>query len=78
MTKRITLRIGPNGEVRADVSGFRGKSCVDYISVLEKMLDAETVDSQPTDEYYSDQASTAVEPLQDDLPPVRQPLINKE
>jgi len=78
MTRRITLRIGPDGQVKADVSGFIGKACVDYISVLEKMLDAEAVDSQPTPEYYVNQQSTTTEPVQDDLPPVSQPLIQKE
>ena len=78
MTKKITLRIGPDGQVKADVSGFSGKACVDYISVLEKMLDAEAVDSQRTPEYYVSQNSTTAVSVQDDLPPVRDPLIQKE
>lgn len=78
MTKRITLRIGPDGQVRADVSGFRGTACVDYISTLEKMLDAEAVDSQPTSEYYSNSNSITVDSVQHDPASVRGTLMQKD
>lgn len=50
--KQIKLRIFPDGHVQADVVGFRGKKCADYISILEEMLDAEAIDSERTAEYF--------------------------
>lgn len=50
--KQIKLKIFPDGRVQAEVLGFRGKKCTDYISILEQMLDAEAIDSERTFEYY--------------------------
>lgn len=50
--KQIKLKIFPDGQVQAEVVGFRGKKCADYISVLEQLLDAEAIDSERTPEYY--------------------------
>lgn len=52
MSKTIELRIYPDGLVDAKVLGFRGKKCADYISILEKLLDAEAIDSEALPEYY--------------------------
>jgi hypothetical protein len=49
--KQIKLQIYPDGKVKADIIGFKGKKCIDYISVLEQLLDAETIDSEWTQEY---------------------------
>lgn len=49
--KQIKLKIYPDGKVKADIIGFKGKKCTDYISVLEQLLDAETIDSEWTQEY---------------------------
>lgn len=50
--KQIRVQIFSNGEIKADVTGIKGKSCMDYIEILEYLLDAETVDSEYTPEYY--------------------------
>lgn len=50
--KQINLKILPNGEIKAEIAGFQGTECLDYISVLERLLDAETIDSKRTPEYY--------------------------
>ena len=78
MTKRITLRISPSGEIKADVMGFEGRSCVEYISVLEKMLDAEAVDSRLVPEYCADQELTTVVSQQDEIQRVGSKLNLKE
>jgi hypothetical protein len=54
--KQIKLQIFPDGQVKADVVGFRGKKCADYISVLEQLLDAETIDSEWTSEYHLEES----------------------
>lgn len=50
--KQIKVRIFPDGQVQAVVSGIPGKKCTEYISILEELLDAEVIDSEPTAEYY--------------------------
>lgn len=63
MGKQIKLKIFPDGQVQAEVLGFRGKKCTDYISILEQLLDAEAIDSERTPEYYLEE-STAIIPTQ--------------
>jgi len=50
--KRIRVQIFRDGTIKADVMGIKGKSCTDYIEVLEQLLDAEVIDSGYTAEYY--------------------------
>ena len=52
MTKRIQIQIFPDGSIQAEVQGVKGKRCTDYIKILEEILDAETVDSDYTPEFY--------------------------
>ncbi|WP_055107115.1 DUF2997 domain-containing protein [Paenibacillus ihumii] len=63
--KQIRVRIFTDGRIKADVMGAKGKACTDYIEVLEQLLDAETIDSDYTAEYYE------TEPLE-----VGQPNLN--
>ena len=37
--------------MQAIVEGFKGNKCVDYIAVIEELLDADTIDSERTPEY---------------------------
>lgn len=50
--KQIRVQIFADGQIKADVIGVKGKACMDYIDLLEQLLDAETVDSEYTAEYY--------------------------
>lgn len=59
--KQIKLQIFPDGQVKAEVVGFRGKKCADYISVLEQLLDAETIDSEWTAEYHLEESLLATD-----------------
>lgn len=52
--KQIKLRIYPDGVVQAEVEGVKGKKCVDYVSLIESLLDAEIVDLEFTSEYYEE------------------------
>ncbi|MCM3269886.1 DUF2997 domain-containing protein [Paenibacillus elgii] len=51
-SKRIRVRIFPDGQIKADVIGVKGKACTDYMDVLAELLDAEIIDSDYTAEYY--------------------------
>jgi hypothetical protein len=48
MAKRIKLRIFPDG--------VKGKACTSYVSILEELLNAKTVDSSYTPEYYESES----------------------
>lgn len=52
MSKRIQLRVYPDGRIEAEVQGVKGKTCTDYIAVLEELLEAETIQSAFTPEYF--------------------------
>jgi pyoverdine/dityrosine biosynthesis protein Dit1 len=51
-SKKIRIQIFSDGQIKADVLGVKGKKCTDYISILEELLEAETIDSEYTAEYY--------------------------
>jgi len=55
MSKKIQLRIFPDGRVQAEVQGIKGKACTDYIEILEEVLNAEVYESSFTPEYYENQ-----------------------
>lgn len=49
--KQISLRIFTDGKVQAETHGIKGKACLDYISIIERLTGARTVDSDFTEEY---------------------------
>ena len=49
--EQIKLRIYTDGKIEAETNGVKGKACLDYISILEKLTGATTVDSDFTAEY---------------------------
>lgn len=50
--RQIRVQIFADGQISAEVIGVKGKACTDYIKLLEHLLDAETIDSDYTSEYY--------------------------
>ena len=49
--KQLIVQVRPDGSVHAETLGMYGDECLDYISVLEDMLDAETTASSFTEAY---------------------------
>lgn len=49
--KQLIVQVRPDGTVHAETLGLYGTACLDYIAVLENMLDAETTESSFTDAY---------------------------
>jgi hypothetical protein len=49
--KQISLRIYTDGKVQAETHGVKGKACLNYISIIEQLTGARTVDSDFTAEY---------------------------
>ncbi len=50
--KQLKIRIRSNGTVEAETVGIKGRSCLDYVKVLEKMAGASAIESDYTSEYY--------------------------
>lgn len=51
MTKKLVVRLKPDGTVDAETFGMTGPECLDYVQILENLLEATTVDSQFTADY---------------------------
>jgi hypothetical protein len=49
--KQLIVQVRPDGSVHAETIGMHGNECLDYIAVLENMLDAQTTDSSFTEAY---------------------------
>ncbi|MET8832772.1 DUF2997 domain-containing protein [Micromonospora sp. NPDC004540] len=49
--KRIVLTVTSEGLVSAETQGLIGDACLDYIAILEDLLDARTVESAYTADY---------------------------
>lgn len=54
MARSLTVRILPDGSIQAATHGIKGKKCVDYMRLLEEILEAEIVSSAYTSEYYEE------------------------
>lgn len=68
MAPRVELhvRVGPDGVVTAETHNVTGSACLDYVAVLEDLLEATTVDSGYTADYT--RTTTAEEQdVRDDL-----------
>ncbi|RWZ49729.1 DUF2997 domain-containing protein [Labedella phragmitis] len=50
--KRLVVQVRADGTVHAETFGMQGPECLDYIAVLENMLEAETTESAFTEDYY--------------------------
>jgi hypothetical protein len=49
--KQLVVSVRPDGTVHAETIGMHGDECLDYIAVLENMLDAEATESSFTEAY---------------------------
>lgn len=70
---RITLTVGADGAVAAVTHDALGQECLPYVHALEDMLDAMTVDSDYTQDWWRTESAgvrvehNAVEPQRDQL-----------
>ncbi len=53
MSRRIAVTINRDGSIKAETLGITGKTCLDYVPLLEELLDAETVESAFTADYQA-------------------------
>ncbi len=52
MTKKLQIKLLPNGEIQMETQGVKGKKCLDYIEILKKIVDVKILDTQLSQEYY--------------------------
>lgn len=60
ITKRINIRIFPDGKIQAEVQGIKGKKCTDYLKVIQEILQARIEDSDYTKEYYEKETEETI------------------
>lgn len=58
--RQLEVRIAKDGTVSAETFGMKGQECLDYIGVLEDLLEATTVSSDYTAEYHESAERDAV------------------
>jgi hypothetical protein len=49
--KQLVVQVRRDGTVHAETIGMQGAECLDYIAVLENLLEAQTTQSAFTDDY---------------------------
>ena len=54
-TKKIQIRILPDGMIEAETFGFKGKACLETFAILEKLMNAQVVDSDYKPEFYEEE-----------------------
>jgi len=53
--KQLQVRIHPDGKIDAKTLGIKGEKCTEYIKILEKLLNAQVVESAYTEEFMQTQ-----------------------
>jgi len=59
--KQLVIKVRPDGTVNAETLNMKGQECLDYIAVLEDLLDAQTVTSSYTEDYTAIESSVTGE-----------------
>jgi len=61
MKQQLQVRIHADGKIDAKTLGIKGSGCTNYIEIFERLLDARTVESSYTEEYYQKSTQSAVQ-----------------
>ncbi|MER7008745.1 DUF2997 domain-containing protein [Dactylosporangium sp. NPDC000555] len=64
--RRIVVTVAADGTVSAETLGVKGSKCLDYIAVLEDLLEAQTVNSEYTSDYTAATNTVSVRQEQHD------------
>jgi hypothetical protein len=55
---KLKIRLYPDGTVKMDTEGIKGKKCADYAKVLERLADVKIYQEEKTEEYYQTETIT--------------------
>ncbi len=58
MAKQLKIKLLPNGEIQMETVGIKGKECLEYTKLMQKLINAKITKTELTDEYY--QAETEI------------------
>lgn len=64
--KQIQIRILPNGEIKAETVGIKGKKCIKYIPEIERLTEAVVIDSDFTKEYLETDNELEINDVQEE------------
>lgn len=56
--KQMLVRLFPDGRIEAETQGVKGQSCLQYMALLEQMMQATVTDSEFTKEFYEVETET--------------------
>ncbi|MBP7212048.1 DUF2997 domain-containing protein [bacterium] len=51
MTKKMKIRLYPNGQIKVETEGVKGKKCVDYANLVADAVNAKITEKVLTKEY---------------------------
>lgn len=49
---KLKIKLLPDGTIQMETEGIKGKKCMDYAKVLERLADAKIYKQAKTEEYY--------------------------
>ena len=55
MTKKMKIKLLPNGEIQMETQGVKGKKCLEYIEVFKKLSGARVLSTELSQEYYEEE-----------------------
>ena len=58
---KMKIRLFPDGTIQMETEGIKGKRCMDYDKVIEKLADAKISSIEKTEEYYQQEVLTMEE-----------------
>ncbi len=59
MSKKMQIKLLPNGEIQMETIGVKGKKCLDYIEILKKLVNCNIVNTQLSQEYYETESEVS-------------------
>lgn len=52
MSKKMKIKLSPNGQIEMETLGIKGEKCLDYVEILKKLVDVKILDTKLSKEYY--------------------------
>lgn len=56
--KQLKIKLLPNGEIKMETVGVKGKKCLDYVEMLKILADVKVTQQEYKPEYYEQEEIT--------------------
>ncbi|MCD7879607.1 MAG: DUF2997 domain-containing protein [Candidatus Gastranaerophilales bacterium] len=63
--KQLKIKLLPNGEIKMETVGVKGKKCLDYVEMLKLLADVKIQKQEYTNEYYEEEENIYIQDSQD-------------